>query len=272
MSKGLDQNMISSKEILDTTGISRATLNNYIKMGIIPKPVVKRPGEGFKNIKSLGYFPTTVLEKIKEVKRLKKDGKSMEVISKMIKNSEKDIKGQSEIISERRDKDKIDDINRKGKNEISERELKLTLEEIPFPAYLINFDFRITWINPNAEERILYQEVRKIRDEDSRNIFKLIFNWEFHRNVQNWKDLVSYHMSFAKLKFTRTWIGRLYKGITGNEADLLEKVYDKTPTSPEVFIRDREMNFLKKDGSTEKYRIYSMLFKEGILFVYVPYC
>ena len=33
------QDMITSKEIIEQTGISRATLNNYIKMGILPKPI-----------------------------------------------------------------------------------------------------------------------------------------------------------------------------------------------------------------------------------------
>jgi len=35
--------LISSKEILDQTGISRATLNNYIRVGILPRPLVQRP-------------------------------------------------------------------------------------------------------------------------------------------------------------------------------------------------------------------------------------
>ena len=35
MSNDSDRNMISSKEILDKTGISRATLNNYIKMELL---------------------------------------------------------------------------------------------------------------------------------------------------------------------------------------------------------------------------------------------
>ncbi|MDB9822462.1 MerR family transcriptional regulator [Deltaproteobacteria bacterium] len=262
--------MISSKEILDKTGISRATLNNYIKMGIIPRPVVKRPDETLKNIKSLGYFSRTVLDRIERVKKLKKEGKSMEVISEMIKDEEKDVRGQGEISFEDRNHYKKTGVKNGPEKEIHEGELKLTLEGIRFPAYLINFDFRVIWINPEAEKRILHQEVRNIGDEDSKNIFKLIFNWEFHCHVKNWKDLVAYHMSFAKLKFNKTWIPRLYKGISGNEAGVLEKVYDETSISPDCFIRDTEINFLKNDGSTDKFRIYSMLFKEGILFVYVP--
>ena len=49
----LDNNeLISSKEVLEKSGISRATLNNYIKMGIIPKPIVQSPKEGVAEIKN----------------------------------------------------------------------------------------------------------------------------------------------------------------------------------------------------------------------------
>jgi hypothetical protein len=284
MSNDLDKNMISSKEVLARTGISRATLNNYIKLGIIPRPVVKRPGKSFKNVKSLGYFNKTVLEKIDKVKMLKKEGKSMDVISEIIREEEKAGKGQggtrlrlTEVLRELRSKNELRsqyrqiDLKKKSGKEIYEGELKITFEEMRFPAYLVNFDLRVIWINPEAERKIFHQTVTGIRDEDSRNIFKLIFNWGFHSDVENWKDLLAYHMSFAKLKFTKTWLARLYKGISDKEADILEKVYDETDSNKNNIIKGTNINFLKKDGSMEKYCAYNMFFKEGILFVYVPF-
>ena len=77
---GIDS-LITSKEILDKTGISRATLNNYIKMGILPKPIVRRPGPEQKGIKQIGFFPASVLDSILKVKLLKQQGKSMEEIA-----------------------------------------------------------------------------------------------------------------------------------------------------------------------------------------------
>jgi len=35
---------ISSLDIINKTGISRATLNNYIKMNLLPRPTVKKTG------------------------------------------------------------------------------------------------------------------------------------------------------------------------------------------------------------------------------------
>jgi len=72
--------MISSKEIIEKTGISRATLNNYIKLGILPRPLVKKPEDARTRAKKIGYFPETVIERILIVKKMKKNGSFMEDI------------------------------------------------------------------------------------------------------------------------------------------------------------------------------------------------
>ena len=276
MSNDSDRNMISSKEILDKTGISRATLNNYIKLGIIPRPLVKKPGGTLKNVKNLGYFPNEVLDRIKRVRELKKKGHSMETISEIIRESEKDIRAEgetrlslAEVLRGLPSRDRKNVFKKKPDIEINKQELKLTFEEMRFPAYLVNFDFKVIWINPEAERNFFRQSIIT-EDEDSNNIFKLIFNWGFNCDVKNWKDLIAYHMSFAKIKFTKTWIPRLYKGISSKEISILEEVYDKTLTCPDFFITDAEINFLKNDGSVDEFRIYSISFKEGILFVCAP--
>jgi DNA-binding transcriptional MerR regulator len=79
-----EDQMITSKEVLDKTGISRATLNNYIKMGILPKPVVRKPQSGLGSVKQIGYFPVDVLNKISAVQQYKRQGYSMEKIAERL--------------------------------------------------------------------------------------------------------------------------------------------------------------------------------------------
>ncbi|MFH1630264.1 MAG: hypothetical protein ABIE47_16300, partial [Pseudomonadota bacterium] len=68
MSKTVKNNWVTSKEVLLKTAISRATLNNYIRMGIVPRPVVQKPPGDFKKTKQIGYFPEAVIERINLVK------------------------------------------------------------------------------------------------------------------------------------------------------------------------------------------------------------
>ena len=69
--------MISSKEILIKTGMSRATLNNYINLGILSKPLVRQPAAGETAAPALGYFPDWALERIEQVLRMKAEGLTM---------------------------------------------------------------------------------------------------------------------------------------------------------------------------------------------------
>ena len=73
--------MLNSKEILEQTGISRATLNNYIGWGIVPKPEVLPPEPEDGGAPRIGYFPDEIVARIAQIQRLKKDGWSMAKIA-----------------------------------------------------------------------------------------------------------------------------------------------------------------------------------------------
>ncbi|MBN2061526.1 MAG: DUF4004 family protein [Deltaproteobacteria bacterium] len=263
------EHFVSSKEVLEKTGISRATLNNYIRMGILPRPIVRKPVNSGTKIKNLGYFPQSVMERIEHVKTMKKQGNSMNEIIHILANPP--AERTMDVITPSHEGEKGDKVKYRKEDECKfKEELKLTLDDISYPAYLVNFDFELEWINSRAENRILNQIVWRSGSDENRNIFSFFFNWKFHSNVKNWRDLVSFHMAFAKMKYSKTWLAKLYKGITRNEAMVLENIYDEVLTSHGRTISDTQINILKEDGSTERYRVYTIFFKEGMLFVYAP--
>ncbi len=259
------EDWITSKEILSKTGISRATLNNYINMEIIPRPVVRRPPTDMKGTKKIGYFPFSVLERIEQVGRLKQAGYSMDEISARLRDRTLSAGAP--------------DRDRPGPFEPSDAGmdffpgpdgglLRLTLEDIRSPAYLLNYDFEVEWASRAAEVRIFGQEVNRIKQTAGRNIFKLFFNWEFHSQVDNWRDLMAFHVSFLKIKFAGSWIVNLYEGITQNEVSLLQETYDSVSAFPVRLIRHTPMELLYRDGTRKTYQIYTVFFKEGIFFLY----
>lgn len=267
---GEDQALISSKEILETTGISRATLNNYIKIGILPRPVVQRPKDTIRGVKKIGYFPREMLKRIETVKRLKKEGLSMEEIAGRFKRVPIIESKQEGVESKIWFQDRMVGLDERS-DQIYSREVGVTLDYVSFPGYLLNYNFEIAWINHEAEVKVFRQPVSLIRDVESRNIFKLLFNWEFHSRVQNWRDLIGFHMSFVKSKYSKTWIEKLYAGISEREVILLEEIYDRVSTSAKQSIKESSINLLMTDGTTESYRVYTVSFKEGILFAYASF-
>jgi class 3 adenylate cyclase len=85
MNENNDGRLISSIDILKKSGLSRATLNNYIKMGILPHPIVKRPdGNTLSRAKQIGYFPFTVLDTLDRIIQYKKRGLRMEEICNLL--------------------------------------------------------------------------------------------------------------------------------------------------------------------------------------------
>jgi class 3 adenylate cyclase len=72
---------LNSKELLEKTGISRATLNNYISWGIVPRPQVLPPGPQDGAAPRIGNFPDEIVKRIADIRRLKKEGWDMKRIS-----------------------------------------------------------------------------------------------------------------------------------------------------------------------------------------------
>ncbi|MCD6297316.1 MAG: hypothetical protein J7M30_09190 [Deltaproteobacteria bacterium] len=222
-----------------------------------------------KGTKKIGYFPYAVLERIESVRRLKHEGNSMEDIAIRLKDIP--IKGEDNAnVESKGDERKTELMLTDKRDHVFEEPLKLTLDNIRHPAYLINYDFQVEWVNHQAESNIFWQAVSMIKDRESRNIFKLFFHWEFHNRVRNWRDLAAFHMSYAKNKYTRTWMTNIYRGISENEAAILLEIYDRVEPFPAQTITDGTIALLMEDGTSETYHVYSMYFKEGIFFLYSP--
>lgn len=68
--------------------------------------------------------------------------------------------------------------------------LSVTLEDIQAPAYLLNYQFEIEWINEQAEETIFGKKIRTIREVESRNVFRLFLNWEFSSFMKNCEEIL----------------------------------------------------------------------------------
>ena len=264
------KNWITSKEILAKTGISRATLNNYIKFGILPKPVVKRAGVDLKGTKSIGFFPEDVLDNIEMVRSLKREGGSMKEIAR--KFSERQTvaeiyphKLSEETVSNRMEGRQTPTITT---SRTTDGSLALTIDDIDSPAFLINHNFEIEWINNKAEDQIFKRRVSKISDPESRNIFKIFLEPEFHAHIRNWEELIAFHMPFMKVNFAKAGLANLFHGISHNEISLLERIYDND-FLPVNSIQSSPINIVMQDGLKKSYRVYSMLFREGMFFVYM---
>jgi len=266
--KNKNSDWISSIEITDNTGISRATLNNYIKYGLLPKPEIRKPTLGSTKAKQVGYFPKNVLDIISRVKEMKKEGKSMEAIVNQIKDSASSggtvgETGQSELKAE------IQAVENEKVQEIQTKQITLTINDIRSPAYLVNNNFEIDWINEDAEQKLFNRKIRFIRDSHSRNIFKLFVEMGFLNGNEDKNNLLLFHMSLFKSKFPKSQIRKLFHGITSREIEKYEKLYNKASVTSKESVNQ---TYVAIAGDNEQdittYHLYFMTFREGTLILY----
>jgi len=262
--------VITSKDIIEKTGISRATLNNYIRMGLLPRPLVKGAESEDETARRIGYFPDSVLGDIERIQRLKREGASMEEIARQWS----DVRPIRPLETEKRRREDGPDLEpvpaRKEEPPVEAGQLKLTIEDIKIPAYLINPNYQVEWINPEAEEQVFNTRLSKVVNLEARNIFKVFFNWEFHEHLENWKDLVAFHLGVLKAKFPDLAIDRLYEGMGDREIQLLEELDVEAVDRPDQQFNSRPLTLVGRDGSRFIFQIYAMFFREGVFFTYVP--
>ncbi len=308
--KRVQTGWVSSLDIIEKTGISRATLNNYIKMNILPRPMVKKPEGVAIRARLLGFFPESVIDTIEQIKLLKKQGHAMDVIIEMLNRPDL-IEPSGEVLM--REKSRLLEASSAGIHIQSEKTnsqmmtqeiiepLSLTINEIKYPAYLLNSAFEINWINAQAEIVVFQSKISVIIEPSARNIFRLIMR-SSHYEQENMQNLLDFHLGFVKEIMSDR--GGLYEGISQEEVRILEKRCDQIERRQLFSKRTKIVNDLRRDRmqtlniadcqaiNRSPLMIYNhegvpifghiqyMLFREGMLFihtpieesVHVPYC
>ena len=74
------EQQISSKELEQTTGLTRQTIQSYVKKGWLPKParIYSRHGSSL-------YWPESTIKQLSIIKGLKRIGYKNEIISQILK-------------------------------------------------------------------------------------------------------------------------------------------------------------------------------------------
>jgi class 3 adenylate cyclase/DNA-binding transcriptional MerR regulator len=276
--------MISSKEILERTGISRSTLNNYISLGILPKPVVRPADAKDGRAPRVGYFPRAALNTLKQVDRLKAKGQSMSEIVAALTGDD--------ATSE--DPDKIESaaaapaesiVDKPARPEASRQEapsiqdvgvtsgpggFMLTMGDFHHPAYLVNSKFEVEWANPAAEREIFGLRGSLPADLTDRNLFGFFAEAAAARPSPGWDGILQFHIAIAKKRLSKAALFSIDVESGGEVVSKLGQFYDNTaPTDPQPLLHT-PVSLQFEDSDRRTYNLYASFFREGIFFAYVP--
>lgn len=267
--------MISSKVLIDQTGISRATLNNYIQLGILPKPLVQSlsadADEGGARV--LGFFPDDALERVQAVQILKSQGLSMAQVAERLTETDilLEVAELSSASIEKRRSEKV--ARRSGdfnQNQVAKAdgELTLSLEGLKHPAYMLNYSLELTWLNEVARKELFGFEIPPARS-DQRSLLQLLSRPESRLSLKEQHALTRLHLQMASARVSYEALQSVVSVADRDLLPLLDEIEFASGAGEQTIF---ETEFFRKDaqGEASAYQVYAVYFREGILVVHEP--
>ena len=241
--------MLNSKELLEKTGISRATLNNYIALGIVPRPEVLPPEPQDGAAPRIGYFPAETLQRITEIQRLKNEGWSMSRIAAHFGASPQPVPHDP---GEARTTPVTADASLAAPRRDMPR---LSIDEIAHPAYLVGLDFSVLWFNA-ASAGVLGAAAA------GENVLKQLLRAP---PAPSRDEILRFHLGLARQHGAT--LEHLWRDLPAEQRALLERLARDADPPPGAFVSHVCGAPASRPAGV---CVYAIQFREGILFVHVP--
>ncbi len=147
-------------------------------------------------------------------------------------------------------------------------ELQLTLQELATPAYLVNNNFEVDWINSQAEELIFRTPVAQIQEAEGRNVFRLLFEKLLlgTGGLPN-EGLSSLHMKFFKARHPKSSLDKVCEGIGSARISALQSQYEQVDAA-QGGLHESYISLLSPDGMKQIYHVHAIVYREGVFFLY----
>ncbi|MBE0475304.1 adenylate/guanylate cyclase domain-containing protein [Rhodoferax sp.] len=282
--------MLTSVALLEGAGISRATLNNYIAVGLLPRPEVRRqaaaPGEA---PTTLGYFPDWALERIGQIQELKRHGVSMEDIKRQLA----DQVDQAKPVKARQfapapeplptpaaapspavtagimhsDGPSFSEKRTAPASVQRSESMQVSVENIPYPAYMVNFEFQLIWLNALAQKEFFADNPIPERAND-RSIVPTLLDWAATLPQQEQASLFNAHLGPIKSRLSRQVLNQNLGNLANEQRQWLMDCYDHCP-EPENRIQ-HIVGLVHPDPEIGPCQVVALSFREGVLIVYIP--
>lgn len=253
--------MLSSKDLMDQTGISRATLNNYIQLGLLPKPQV-RPAISGGRATRMGFFPSSALDIIRDINALKSEGYAMSDIQTKLTADQKSVVTEPTPIHP---------VPQQLDATAGPGGMRLTLDQVEHPAYLVNPMFEVEWLNDAAKDKVLGHGQQLSADIKERSLFALLMDETSKvRAAGGFEDVLSFHLAVAKNRMARRQLLSLDTDLSDEDLDRLTRLYEDVEPVGHGRVVHAQANLGAPGGADDWYNVYVSFFREGIFFAYSP--
>ncbi len=260
---------LTSRELIERAGISRATLNNYIALGLLPRPDVTPPRDQSSRARRIGYFPAEALEVLLRVRSMKEEGISMDQIVDTLAVTLDDSSTTPSQPSGAPQDSGTPGASGSAVQRASDGP-RLTLMDFEQPAYLVNAKFEIEWWNDAAEDRFLTPGGKVANEMGGRSLFSTFFVGSCLRGAEGRMEVLRFHLAIAKTRLSKSALFSAEQGVDAALSQELGSIYDEVDAVKSREMTFTEVNFAEPGAAPDWYRLYAVFFREGTLFSYVP--
>ena len=268
--------MISSKQLMDEAGISRATLNNYIQQGLLPRPEVGGQSDAAALSKAVGFFPDSAMARIQEIRELKRQGLRMADIAHQLAGAPLDSPRVASAGVQSPRSPFLDTVQRASRGPTADfsaparqaLSMPLSLDNLEHPAYMLNYNMELVWYNEPARTRLFGFSVLPSQSRE-RCLFSLLSRPDARLTIQDQRALAAMNLRFALQRVNRTSLEKL---VEGSAPDLLDVLMGLEPIelNNQQPIAEATLQQTPTPQQTMFYRVYAVYFREGILLVLSP--
>ncbi len=145
----------------------------------------------------------------------------------------------------------------------------LTIDDIVHPAYMVNYNFELTWYNEPARQNILGFDAPPPGSE-SRNIFLLLLNSANGKSASRRSELMRLYVSLAKPRLSKASLLGIVKNLDHDAAALIDELYEESERITRQLVVERPCTLHDGSGAAEAWQVYGIYFREGILIIHVP--
>lgn len=247
--------MLTSKEVIERTGISRATLNNYISSGLVPRPQVLPPGPDDGAAPRIGYFPDDTIERVETIQRLKQDGWSMVRIAEHFAHGSRGEAAPAARMAAPAPR------TSQPPSFAGSTGLRLSPQEAGHPAYIVDGRFRITWLNEQARTGSL-SPLAGQSPATSGSVFGalLAIDEDGPREA-----LLRFHLQVARGRGVQANL--LFAGLPHDQSARLANLFADAPEPDMNLVMQAH---LPAAGRLPARVAYAVQFHEGVLFAFMP--
>lgn len=257
--------MLTSKEIIERTGISRATLNNYIASGLVPRPQVLPPGPEHGAAPRIGYFPDDTIARVEEIQRLKAQGWS---IARITEHLAAHPPGQPPAASRLGSAPPAPVTSlataiaaATGQEGGPSPTFSLPAHRMGHAAYLVNDAFRLTWANEETRTDRLSPLAQRAGVQGS-SIFSQLLSVD---PAKGGEAILRFHLQVAQARGATA--GALFGGLAPDEASRLHRLFDEPRAAEGGLLMQAS---IPAGGGLPQRTLSAVLFREGVLFAYAP--